>query len=153
MLTVTDMENIITTMYLLIGLTHPLQKFSVHSMHLVFCRMLCLHYMLAKGNMERSANWSVCGFANSLFQSRTTLFRSPWGKHQPASSSWHGTKPGLTNLLRWCTKGLREVSPTSLQRTQYMCPHTALVISKSEAFRKAWLSIPSTLGKSCHSLG
>lgn len=56
MLTVTDMENIITTMYLLIGLTHSVRKFSVRSMHLVFCRMLCLHYMLAKGNMERSAN-------------------------------------------------------------------------------------------------
>lgn len=48
----------------------------------------------------------VCGFPNSLFQSGTTLFCSPWGKHQPASSSWHGIKPGLTNLLRWCTKGL-----------------------------------------------
>lgn len=60
MLTVTDMENIIMTMYLLIGLTHPVRKFSVRSMHLVFCRMLCFHYMLAKGNMERSANQSVC---------------------------------------------------------------------------------------------
>lgn len=77
MLTVTDMENIIMTMYLLIGLTHPVRKFSVRSMHLVFCRMLCFHYMLAKGNMERSANQSVCGFPNSLFQSGTTLFCSP----------------------------------------------------------------------------
>lgn len=72
---------------MVIGLSYSAWKLSVPSMHLVFCRMLCVHNMLSKHTMAWSANQSRYGMVNNILHTGIIMFCSPWGKQKPGRTA------------------------------------------------------------------